>query len=167
MFWLLLANFNFWNGDWELGYVSSKVSDIRNIFLFPKILSLNSFGHSWGNSYTKISILDITFRFTCGQSVLYSNIVKLKNMMTMIVWKTFICFLHFKRWLQFLEKTLIGFKKVSSVKEAPICNSRSVLESLSDLNWTWNDCLQQTVRFGLLTQLTRFIGSLKIGEILW
>ena len=28
--------------------------------------SLKSFGSSWGNSYTKFAILDITFRFTCG-----------------------------------------------------------------------------------------------------
>ena len=42
--------------------VSTKIWDFANISLFPKILSLKSFG----NSYTKFAILGITFRFTCG-----------------------------------------------------------------------------------------------------
>ena len=65
VFWLLLPKFNFWKGDWALGYVSTQIWDFPNIFLFPKILSLKSFGNSWGSSYTKFAILDITFRFTC------------------------------------------------------------------------------------------------------
>ena len=54
--------FNFWEGDWELDYVSTQIWDFPNISLFPKILSLKSFG----NSYTNFVILDITFRFTWG-----------------------------------------------------------------------------------------------------
>ena len=46
VFWLLLLKFNFWNEDWALGYVSTKIWDFPNISLFPKILSLKSFGNS-------------------------------------------------------------------------------------------------------------------------
>ena len=66
VFWLLLPKFNFWKGVWALGYVSTQIWDFPNISLFPKILSLKSFGNSWGNSYTKFAILDITFHFACG-----------------------------------------------------------------------------------------------------
>ena len=63
-FWLLLPKFNFWKGDWVLDYFSTQIWDFPNISLFPKTLSLKSFGNSWGNSCTKFAILDITFRFT-------------------------------------------------------------------------------------------------------
>ena len=66
VFGLLLPKFNFWKGDWALGYVSTQIWDFSNISLFPKILSLKSFDNLWGNSHTKFAILDITFRFTCG-----------------------------------------------------------------------------------------------------
>ena len=42
VFWLLLPKFNFWKGDWALGYVSTQIWDFSNISLFPKILSLKS-----------------------------------------------------------------------------------------------------------------------------
>ena len=83
--WVVLAKLNFWKGDWGLGYVFTQIWDFRNISLFPKILSLKLFGNSWGNSYTKFAILDITFRFTCGESDLYYNIAKFQNIMTKIV----------------------------------------------------------------------------------
>ena len=44
VFWLLLPKFNFWKGDWALGYVSNQIYT-----LFPKNLSLKSFGNSWDN----------------------------------------------------------------------------------------------------------------------
>ena len=47
--WLLLPN------------VSTQIWDFPNISLFSRILSLKSFGNSWGNSYTKFAVLDITF----------------------------------------------------------------------------------------------------------
>ena len=71
VFWLLLSKFNFWKGDWALDYVSTQIWDFSNICLFPKILSLNSFGNSCGNSYTTLVILGIKFLFTCGESDLY------------------------------------------------------------------------------------------------
>ena len=62
VFCLLLQGFNFWGGNWALRYVSTEISDFPDISLFPKVLSLKSFG----NSFTKFALLDITFRFTCG-----------------------------------------------------------------------------------------------------
>ena len=51
--------------------VYTQVWDVPNISLFPKILNVKSFGNSWDNSCTKFATLDITFRFTCGESDLY------------------------------------------------------------------------------------------------
>ena len=45
--------------------------DFPNISLFPRFLSLMSFGNSWGNSYIKFLILNIKFRFTCDEWRLY------------------------------------------------------------------------------------------------
>ena len=85
VFWLILPKFNFWKGDRALGYVTTQIWDFPNICLFPNILSLKSFGNSFGNSYSKFAILVITFRFTSGWSDLYQNIVNFQNIMTKIV----------------------------------------------------------------------------------
>ena len=45
---------------------STQLSHFPNISLFPKVLNLKSFSNSWGNSYSKFVILDITFHFTNG-----------------------------------------------------------------------------------------------------
>ena len=81
VFRMLLPKFNFWRGDRTLGYVSTIIWDFPNIFFIPKVLILMLFSNSWGNSCTKFAILDILFRFTCGWSSLYWNIVKFQ-----IVW---------------------------------------------------------------------------------
>ena len=57
--------------------------------------------------------------------------------MTKIVWKFSFCSLHFQWWFEFLEKMLIWFKNVSSVKKLPISDDESFLESIFDLNWTY------------------------------
>ena len=44
---------------------STQKWDFPDISLFPKIQSLKSFGNSWDNSYTKFTVLDTMFRFTC------------------------------------------------------------------------------------------------------
>ena len=49
-----IAGFNFW-GDWALGYAFSQIWDFPNVCLYPKILSVRSFGNSFGNSHTKFS----------------------------------------------------------------------------------------------------------------
>ena len=82
---LLLSKFNFWKGDWALGYIFTQIWVFRNISLFPKIVSLQSFGNLWGNSYTKFAILDITLRCTCDELDLYWNILRFQNIMTIIV----------------------------------------------------------------------------------
>ena len=59
-------------------------------FLFPKILSFNSLGNSWGNT----SLLLIgTLRFTCGERKIWSAIKNFQKIMNMIVCKIFFCFL--------------------------------------------------------------------------
>ena len=64
VFRVLLLKFNFWKENWDLSYASTKILDFLNLSLFPKILSLMSFGNSWGSSDTKFAILDITNPFT-------------------------------------------------------------------------------------------------------
>ena len=113
VFWVLMSRFKFWKEDWVLGYVSNQIWKFLNISLFPKILGLKSFCNSWGYSYTKFSVPDTTFQFTC----LCWNILKFQNIMNKIIWKFCFRSLDFQRWFKFLGKRLISFKKVSSVKE--------------------------------------------------
>ena len=49
------------------------------------ILSLKSLGNSWGNSYIKFFMIDVKFRFICGELKLYKNIEMFQNIMTSIV----------------------------------------------------------------------------------
>ena len=49
------------------------------------MISLKSFGNSWGSSYTKFDILDIKHSFTCGDSDLCQIIKKCQNIMSRIV----------------------------------------------------------------------------------
>ena len=60
-FWQLFSAFNFWKVDWALDCVSTHIWHFSNISSFPKILSLKSFGNSWGNSCNN-------YRFTCGET---------------------------------------------------------------------------------------------------
>ena len=135
MFWLVWLKFNILKGDWALCYVSTQIWDCSYIFLFPNILSLKSFGTWRGMLDTKLAILDIMFHFTCGQSGLCWKIVKFQNIMTMIIRKISFWSLHLQQWFQFLEKTIITGKKVSSAKKPAISDGESFLESIFDLNW--------------------------------
>ena len=56
-------------------------------WIFPNFLrsEVISCSATRDNSYTKYAILDIKFRFTCGESDPYSNIVKFQNIMTSII----------------------------------------------------------------------------------
>ena len=56
-------------------------------FFFLVSESLKLFGNSWGNSYRKIIILRINFRFTCGKSKFRGNIINSQNISSMIVGK--------------------------------------------------------------------------------
>ena len=60
-FWQLLSMFNFWKGDWVLGSVSTHIWHFSNTSQFLK---------SFGNSCTWLVMLDIKYRFTCGDSEL-------------------------------------------------------------------------------------------------
>ena len=50
-------------------YHSSKSRDFPDFSLFPKSLSLKSFGNSWGNSYTPYLLLIIVFHLVKHQKV--------------------------------------------------------------------------------------------------
>ena len=50
-----------------------KFWDFPDISEFPKILSLKSFGNSWGKSYIPCLLLTIMLRFTFGEN---KNLVK-------------------------------------------------------------------------------------------
>ena len=63
-------------------------------------------------------------------------------------------------------KNLICFKKVDSVKEIPTSKHESFLGSILDLNQICKKCFSKTIKFGSLTQLTSFILSRKIVEML-
>ena len=96
--------------------------------------SLKVFGNSWGNSYTKFVILDIKVRFTCGKSDLYWNIVEFYNIFIRIVWKCSFCSLQFQWWFKFVEKEIIWFKNVSSIKQLWISKVEKFLKLSFDLN---------------------------------
>lgn len=51
-FLLLLPKFNFCKGDRVLGYICTKIWLFFNISYFLNILTLTSFGNSWGDVYT-------------------------------------------------------------------------------------------------------------------
>ena len=85
VFQLLLPKPNFFKGDWALGCVSTQIWEFSNIYELPKILGLNSFGILWGNSYSKLAILDIKFHFTCVESDLSENMVKFQRIISRIV----------------------------------------------------------------------------------
>ena len=69
VFGQLMSTFSFWNEDWTLGCLSTHTWHLFiDILIFPNFLSLKWFGKSWGNSCTKFVVLDITHRFTCGNS---------------------------------------------------------------------------------------------------
>ena len=83
--WLLLPKYDFWEEDRALGSISTKIGDFSNISQFPKILLLiiQSFGNSWGNSYTKFIISGIKFVLLLANRACTS--VKFQNIMTRII----------------------------------------------------------------------------------
>ena len=106
--------------DWALSYVSTQIWDLSNVswYFFSNIflINLKSFSNSWGNLFTNFVIIDIKLCFTCGKSDLYWNIVKFRNIMARIVWEFFACSPQFLRFFKFLQKMVIRFKKVISIK---------------------------------------------------
>ena len=88
-----------------------KFSDLLDISLFLKDLSLKSFGNYWSSSYISCLLWIITIRFTSGDTKILSNIKMSQNNMTRVVWKNFFCFLCLNYQLQFL-KTVIFLAEV-------------------------------------------------------
>ena len=72
-FVLVLTKFSVQEEDWALGNNSMNFRDFSGICQFPKILTLKSFGNSWGNSYIPCLLLIITLRF-----IMVSLVVKRK-----------------------------------------------------------------------------------------
>ena len=70
-FWLLLPKINFWEGDWALAMSPPKFKIFPIFRNFSIILNLKLFGNSWGNWNSAFVILNIKFRFTCGNWDLY------------------------------------------------------------------------------------------------
>ena len=131
VFWLLLQKFNFWKGDCALGYISMQIWDFPDISLFPKILSLKSFVNLWGNSYqTCHTRYHVLFYLWLIRSV-HCKVPKYYDQDCL---KKCFSSLPFQWWFKFLEKMVIWFKKVSSVKTLPVSNGESFLEPIFDLN---------------------------------
>ena len=57
-----------WREGWTLGYNSMRFWDFLDLFEFSKILSLNSFGNSWGNSYIPCLLLAVKRKFSIEKS---------------------------------------------------------------------------------------------------
>ena len=75
----------FWgNSQLRRGY------NIFAVLTSYKMLILNLFRNSWGDSYKPSLLLIITLSFTCGEIKIWSNIRKSQNIMTMILEPTFI-----------------------------------------------------------------------------
>ena len=70
-FWLVLKECSSWQGESALVCNSSKFWDVPVFSLFPKIVSLMSFGNSWDNSYVPCLFIIIKLRLTCGEKPQY------------------------------------------------------------------------------------------------
>ena len=57
-----------WEEDWALDYNSMNFWDFPDLSEFPKILSLKSWGKSWGNSSIPYLLLKIALCFNCGET---------------------------------------------------------------------------------------------------
>ena len=122
--WYLLLQYLFLTGVTKFWFLEQRLVsrlsppkfEIFLIFCNFRRYSLQSFGNSWGNSYTRFVILDIRVRFTYGKLDLYQNIVKFQNISTKTVWKFSFFSLDFQ-WFKFLEKEIIWLKNVSSIKK--------------------------------------------------
>ena len=92
---LVLTKLSLWQGDWALGYHYMKFRQFSDISKFPNILSLKSFGNSWGNSYIPCLWILIAHRFICTERRIWQNIERSQNIVKLIVWKIFFSFFLF------------------------------------------------------------------------
>ena len=82
-----------------------KLWDFHDVSWFPKVLSLQSFGNSWDNSYIPCLLLIITTRFICGDQNILSNIKMSQSILTRIAGREIVFLSHlshgswiFLRW---------------------------------------------------------------------
>ena len=149
-FWYLLL-YNFWLLDtkthlcwreWELGCIPNNF-DISLIFLFPIILSRESFNNLWGSSQITFLILDIKSCFVFGESKQNQNIANYQNMNIMILFCNFTSLTI--TWISecgpILTKYLFFCKDLS--KQPPPAKVRSCLMPIFDLHQTWKIVLTE------------------------
>ena len=111
---------NFWSGGWELGYFSTQIWNFPNISLFPTIVSLKSFGNSWGNSWLIWSVLKHCKipKYNDGDCLKIFFLLSTVPMIIQISGK----------------KNANLVKKVSPIKKLPASKGDGFLESFFDLN---------------------------------
>lgn len=84
----------FWKGD-----ICTQIWGFSKIFKFSKILSLNSLGYSWCNSYIKFILLDNKLCFSCGTNQSCSktlhHIVFVMDIVYCIIHIVFLCILYY------------------------------------------------------------------------
>ena len=107
-------------------------------------------GKSFGNSCTKFVILDVKYRFTCGDSDLCLNIKKCQNIMTWIVDQALACNFIIKRvWhkcfpvnfekflrIPFYKKPLGKYFQTLKTPITKFCNSDGVNVTAAELRQT-------------------------------
>ena len=75
----------------KTGNRAMRPSKFEFFLVLPKILSLKSFGNSWGNSCTKFAILDVKFRFSPStfalQTTSWFSMVGLEHFVSPVIWK--------------------------------------------------------------------------------
>ena len=142
-FWQPLSTFNFRIKDWAIGCISTHIWHFSNIFSFPKILTLKSFGNSWGNPCTKFVMLDIKYRFTCGDSDQSEIIKKCQNIMTWIIWKFSFALYSSNDDSTFWEKYQFCRQNVSSFRKELIRKVEKFLKSNFDVNQRCKIVLKQ------------------------
>ena len=98
-----------------------------------KNLSLNSFGTSWGNSWTKFIILDTSIILLMVIRT-YTKLPKCPKKYDEDSLKVFLCSILFRWWSNFLEKVSILAQNVSLFIKQLISNNESLLKSNFYLN---------------------------------
>ena len=168
--WQLLSTFNFWKEDWALGCVSTLIWHFSNISQFPKILSLTSFSNSWGNSWIKFVMLDIKYRFPCGESEISeiiqkcqiwwcSKIVKnCQNIIARIAWELSFTLYPSNDDTNFWKNYQFWFENVSSFRKQLVGKIQSFLNANFYLTpKIQNSAHTKELNSELLTELTCFI----------
>ena len=96
------------------------------------------------------------------QNIIPKYCVEFQNIMTKIVWNLFFLLSTLPMMIQISEKVLIWLKKANFIKKPPVSKRESFWKSNFD-----QKLIYKTINFVILTQLDRFIFSLKIKEVLW